>query len=48
MHIVILILLILAAFAFLLDVVGVPTRINLVAFGLLFWVLAVIIPIAQQ
>ena len=42
------ILLILAALLFLLAALNTPTRINLVALGLLCWVLAILIPIAQQ
>ena len=47
MHIVIVVLLILAALCFLLAALNTPTKINLVAFGLFWWVLAVLVPIAQ-
>ena len=45
MFILVLILLILAAFCFLLSTVGVGSRWNLLALGLLFWVL---VPLCQM
>ena len=43
-HAFILILLILAALCFFLVVLNVASRINLIAFGLFFWVLMALIP----
>jgi hypothetical protein len=47
-HIVVLILLTIAAVMFLLAALGTATRVNLIAVGLFCWVLAVIVPLAQQ
>jgi hypothetical protein len=44
MDVLTILLLIAAAICFLLAAVGVPARVNLVALGLLFWVLTVLIP----
>lgn len=38
------ILLVIAAIAFALTVIGIPSRINLLALGLLAWVLALLVP----
>jgi hypothetical protein len=47
MEVVILLLLIAAAVCFGLAAAAVATRINLVALGLLLWVITVIVPAAQ-
>lgn len=48
MEVLLLVLLIAAAVCFGLAAAAVATRINLVALGLLLWVLSVIIPAAQR
>lgn len=48
MHILILILLLVAAVCFGLATFGVATRINLVAAGLFSWVLTVLIPVLTK
>jgi hypothetical protein len=48
MEVLLLLLLIAAAVCFGLAAAAVATRINLVALGLLFWVLTVIVPAAQR
>ena len=48
MEVVLLLLLIAAAVCFGLAAAAVATRINLVALGLLFWVITVIVPAAQR
>lgn len=48
MEVVILLLLIAGAVCFGLAAANVASRINLVALGLLFWIITVIIPAAQR
>jgi hypothetical protein len=48
MNVLILVLLILGAVCFLLAAANVASRINLVALGLLFWILTVLIPAVQK
>lgn len=48
MHVVILVLLILAAVCFALAAFNIVARVNLVALGLFAWVLTALIPIIQQ
>jgi len=48
MHVLNLVLLILGAVCFLLGAANVASRINLVALGLLFWILTVLIPAIQK
>lgn len=48
MHVLILVLLILGAVCFLLAAANVATRVNLVALGLLFWILTILIPAIQK
>lgn len=43
-HTITILLLALAAICFLLAAIGIPSRVNLVALGLLAWVLTVLIP----
>ena len=44
MHDIVTILLVLAAVSFACAVVGIPARVNLLALGLLAWVLAALVP----
>jgi hypothetical protein len=48
MNVLILVLLILGAVCFLLGAANVATKVNLVALGLLFWILTVLIPAVQK
>lgn len=45
MHTLVIILLVIAAIMFALEAIGVATRVNLLAVGLLSWVLAALVPL---